>query len=567
MAFGTLLARALRYIVSDWKQSMSIRSISLATKKWLDDVRGKKFYKRYFEMEDRKRRTTTQLFSLLAVVSNLVYLIWVFHKLNLSFWWLSIPFFLAEIAGLFIFMSFCIISWYPRYHNPTGLPPKDIYSVDIFITACGEPYEIVYETTKAAEAIDYPQKKIYLLDDSGQADLEKLSKDIGAGYFARKVHADAKAGNLNYALQRTNGELVLTLDADQVPAKDILKRTIGYFNFSHVGFVQTKQSFKVPEGDPFCNSDSVFYNVMQPGKDSDNAAFSCGSGVVYRRKALEEIGGFSTWNLVEDLHTSMLLHANGWRSVYHNYPLTQGTAPTDIWGVYKQRTQWTADSLRIFFWDNPFKKKGLSLKQKFHYAHIGLVYLFAGFIMPFFYVLPILSLYTGQLVIHTEFWRYLVYRMPSLFCTAFTYKMAATPTSKMAATPTSYHRAINTWLGYFPCFIYGTLKALSNRKRKPPYRVNRKTSRPINGISTLTGILPQSLIVTLSIVSIPYAFIQQTGNLDLLLISSLWALLNVEKLHWICWAPFSIKLFRMYKLETAKGLSGREQMARPAQPR
>ena len=66
---------------------------------------------------------------------------------------------------------------------------------------------------------------------------------------------------------------------------------------------------------------------MQAGKDTDNAAFSCGSGVIYRRKALEEIGGFSTWNLVEDVHTSMLLHDRGWRSIYYNYPLTKGTAP------------------------------------------------------------------------------------------------------------------------------------------------------------------------------------------------------------------------------------------------
>jgi hypothetical protein len=41
-------------------------------------------------------------------------------------------------------------------------------------------------------------------------------------------------------------------------------------------------------------------------------------------------------------------------------------------------------------WDNPFKRKGLSIKQKFQYAHIGFVYLFAGFVMPLFYVIPII---------------------------------------------------------------------------------------------------------------------------------------------------------------------------------
>ena len=65
-----------------------------------------------------------------------------------------------------------------------------------------------------------------------------------------------------------------------------------------MGYVQSKQAFFLPEGDPFYNSDKVFYETIQSSNDQANAVISCGSGVVYRRRALEEMGGFATWNLV-----------------------------------------------------------------------------------------------------------------------------------------------------------------------------------------------------------------------------------------------------------------------------
>lgn len=412
---------------------------------------------------------------------------------------------------------------------------------------CGEPYEIISETLREAASIEYSKKRVFVLDDKGNPKVKELANKLGFGYFAREVHNDAKAGNLNYALQRTDGELILTLDADQIPDRDIIKKIFGYFRYRHIGFVQTKQIFKVPEGDPFCNSDPIFYNVMQLGKDTDNAAFSCGSGTMYRRKALEEIGGFSTWNMVEDLHTSMLLHEKGWRSVYHNHALSIGTAPTDIWSVYKQRQQWAADALRILFWDNPFKRKGLSIKQKFQYAHIGFVYLFAGFVMPLFYVIPIISLFTGKFVINTEFWQYLLYRTPSFLLTIYAYKAAL--------SPTPFYRAVHTWLGYFPCFIYGTLVTLVHRKSKPAYKVNKKTWDPTKKINQIIGILPQFLIILLSVVAVLYGFIQHTGSVDLLIINSIWAFWTIEKLHWICVAPFVIESYDKTVFPINKGIA------------
>jgi len=251
------------------------RGIWSAIKEWWADVLGTRVYFRFWEKEDRKRRLLGQFLTLITVVLGFSYLIWHFDYINWKFWY-SFIFFFAELIGLVLFEFFAVNSWFLRFHSPHGVPSEKPLSVDIFITVAGEPIELLKETVEAAVQIDYSNKKVYVLDDKGDVEYRRLTERYGCGYLAREEHDHAKAGNLNYALRRTSGDLILTLDADQVPQPNIVNILIGYFKFPLVGFVQTKQDFKVPKGDPFGNTDRIFYNVMQAGKDTDNAAFPCG---------------------------------------------------------------------------------------------------------------------------------------------------------------------------------------------------------------------------------------------------------------------------------------------------
>ena len=84
---------------------------------------------------------------------------------------------------------------------------------------------------------------------------------------------------------------------------------------------------------------------------------------------------FATWNLVEDFTTSYELLSRGWRSIYFPYVLSRGLAPATLPGVYRQRFQWCLDTMRLFFWDNPLWKPGLTWGQKRHFLIIMLSYL------------------------------------------------------------------------------------------------------------------------------------------------------------------------------------------------
>ena len=346
------------------------------------------------------RRREARIFSLMALVLGLAYLIWLGRLVLASRGSPDIFFFAAEILSYLLLCLLSYSTWRlrsPRLANPESQPRL---SVDILVPCCGEPLEIIQTTLKAVRRITYHPLEVYVLDDAGSEAVAALAQSLGFHYLSRPQaglpRADSKSGNLNFGMSESRGELILVLDADQVPAPEILNRLVGFFGQSQVGYVQSKQAFFLPEGDPFYNRDKVFYETIQLSNDQANAVISCGSGVMYRRQALQEIGGFASWNLLEDFTTSYELASQGWRGVYYPHALSRGLAPATLAGVYHQRFQWCLDTMRLFFWDNPLFKSGLSWPQKAHFLIVMMSYLTSGLVFPVFYTAPLLVYWRGQ---------------------------------------------------------------------------------------------------------------------------------------------------------------------------
>jgi cellulose synthase (UDP-forming) len=490
-----------------------------------DDLLSRKPYRRYLEREGRFRRVLGRILLVVNLIVGITYVVWMGGVLNFDVWYVTLPFYAAEVVSLLVTFCFAAIIWYPRHHRPTGPALAERPAVDVLIATCGEPVALLELTLKAAQQVHYANKTVYVLDDKASPAVRALAERYGCRYLSRSEHTDAKAGNLNDALNHTSGALILALDADQIPRPEILEHTVGYFHFADIGFVQTQQDFLLPQHDPFANSDELFYEVMQKSKDSDNAAFSCGSGVVYRRAALEQIGGFSTWNLVEDVHTSMLLHARGWRSVYHDHLLSTGTAPADIVAVANQREQWATDSLRILFWDNPFRYAGLSFAQKLQYFQIGIAYLVSALILPLFFVIPAWSIFTGQFLASTSALRYGAFRG--------VYFLATLLVLVVFQYPVDSRKPYRQWAGLFPVFFRAMLIALRSKNHKPQYHVTNKVAGPPPFITRLGAITPQLALLALNVVAIVYGLVRRTLPIGLLVVDILWA-------GWAVWSLWFI---------------------------
>jgi cellulose synthase (UDP-forming) len=363
------------------------------------DWRGRLPYRRFLDLADRSRRLRAQAFSLLTLTLGLTYLLWV-GRLSLRNGEFQDFLFLAAEALSFLLLALLAFDvWHLRYHRPEGLEPPQGQAVDIFITCCGEPLEIIRTTLRAVKRLSYDPVEVYVLDDAASPQVAALAQSLGFHYLSRPLAGltleDSKSGNLNFGLSRSQGEFILVLDADQVPVPEILSRLAGFFRLEGVAYVQSEQAFFLPEGDPFYNGDKIFYETLQLSNDQANAVVSCGSGVLYRRRALAEMGGFATWNIVEDFTTSYELVSRGWKGIYFPYALSRGLAPLTLAGVYRQRFQWCLDTMRLFFWDNPLLKKGLTRPQRLHFFIIMLSYLVSGLVFPIFYFIPLLVYWRG----------------------------------------------------------------------------------------------------------------------------------------------------------------------------
>ncbi|MGP2541141.1 UDP-forming cellulose synthase catalytic subunit [Yersinia sp. 2541 StPb PI] len=277
---------------------------------------------------------------------------------------------------------------WPLNRQPVAMP-DDINSwptIDLMVPTYNEDLGVVKPTIYAALGIDWPKDKIniYILDDGNRPAFKAFAAEVGVHYIARPTHEHAKAGNINHALKKANGEFVAIFDCDHVPTRSFLQLTLGwFFKDTKLGILQTPHHFFSP--DPFernlgrfrqtPNEGTLFYGLVQDGNDMWDATFFCGSCAVLRRSALDAIGGIAVETVTEDAHTSLRMHRKGYSSAYIRIPQAAGLATESLSAHIGQRIRWARGMVQIFRLDNPLLGKGLKLVQRLCYANAMLHFL------------------------------------------------------------------------------------------------------------------------------------------------------------------------------------------------
>ncbi len=266
-------------------------------------------------------------------------------------------------------------------------------SVDVFVTVYSEPVEVITRTVKAArDIVGFHQT--YILDDGGSDEIKAIAKDLGVGYIRRDGNEGAKAGNVNHALSVTNGEFFAIFDADFAARSNFLYETLPFFEDEHIAFVQTPQHYDnlhnmISRGAGFMQR--LFYRLIQPGKNRFNAAFCVGTNVVFRRSAIDRIGGMYQQSKSEDIWTSILLHEQGYRSIFIPDILAIGHTPDTIKAYSKQQLRWATGGFQILLKHNPLTKP-LTFDQKIQYLSTTSYYLH-GFAVMVLLMLPELHIF------------------------------------------------------------------------------------------------------------------------------------------------------------------------------
>ena len=321
--------------------------------------------------------------------------------------------------------------------------PHDWPTLDIYIPTYNEDPGILLSTIVAATQLDYPPSKtrVYVLDDGGtraklkQADpikareateraqaIRALCVEFGAHYRTRERNDHAKAGNMNAALPHTNGELLLMLDCDHVPSRDIARRTVGFFQADPKLFlVQTPHNFASP--DPLERNldthraspaeSALFYEVIQPGLDFWGTTFFCGSAAMLRRSVLDELGGFSGQTITEDAETTLDAISLGYATAYYSRPMVAGLQPDTFSSFIQQRVRWSQGMLQILLLKNPLKAPGLTWVQKLLYANFAHFWGFATARLILLLAPAVFLLFSVNLV-NTNAADLLAYSVPAL---------------------------------------------------------------------------------------------------------------------------------------------------------
>lgn len=405
-------------------------------------------------MTQKKRK----LWFVLLVVSSVVYVGWrLFFTLPLSYGLVSL------IAGLALFIAEVVSSLEALIHMrcisrsheismpdvPEGLWPH----VDVLIATHSEDASLLLKTVNGCRHMQYPDPAkvhIYLCDDTDRPEIAELAGRMGVGYFGLSENKHAKAGNLNNALEKTFSPLVATFDADMIPRREFLMKTVPYFFLPQmieedgrwrmrtedeidedykIGFIQTPQSFYNPDLFQFNffaeanipNEQDYFFRDVNLGRNASNSAIYAGSNTVISRQALEEVGGIRTGTITEDFATGIDIQTAGYTTYAIDTVLAAGLTPNDFTDLLKQRQRWGRGCVQavrsLKFWTSR-----LPLLSKLSY--LSCLFYWWTFIRRFIYILsPILYTLFGVLVVRCSLLELLFLWLPSYLIYNHTLKL------------------------------------------------------------------------------------------------------------------------------------------------
>lgn len=323
-------------------------------------------------------------------------------------------------------LYYCLKYLHEWYHYfsisvPTKPQSQRQYTVDILTTYCaGEPFEMLEETLTAIQKITYPHTT-WCCDEADDAAVKALCKKLDVQHVTRTVKKDAKAGNINNALQYATGELCVVMDPDHVPCPEMLDYVVPYFEDEKIGFVQIVQAYYnqreslVAKG--AAQQTYQFYGPMMMCMNTYGTVQAIGANCTFRRKALDSIGGHAA-GLAEDMHTAMQIHAKGWKSIYVPATLTRGLVPATLSSYFKQQLKWSRGTWDLLLYTYPKLFSKFTWRQKLHYFMLPFHYL-SGIIFFINFLIPVISLFTGYIPLRMDIVSFTLAAVPVLSMAVF----------------------------------------------------------------------------------------------------------------------------------------------------
>ncbi|ASY72770.1 Curdlan synthase [Sinorhizobium fredii USDA 205] len=441
-------------------------------------------------------------------------------------------------------------------------PESALPSVDIFIPTYNEPLDVLERTIVGALALDYPKDKlaVYVLDDGRRDWLKTFCEGRGAVHVTRSDNAHAKAGNMNNGLRVSSGDFVAVFDADFVPYRHFLKRTLPFFQDETIGIVQTPQHFF--NVDPvqsnlgleniWPDEQRLFFDEIAPSRDGWDVSFCCGSCSIARRAAVDTIGGFPTESITEDLLTTLSMLNKGYKTRYLNERLSMGLAAENLTGYFVQRERWCQGGIQTLYLHNgPLRGPGLSLFQRVMFLPMSWL---VQYLVRFAVLLvPIVYLWFGALPLYfTNVADYVSNQVPLL--TAYFLLM-------LWLAPTRYLPLVSTAVGTFATFrMLPTVLSSLMRPFGKPFKVTPKGSGNEENLFDAYTFIWIAAFIVVTAAGLLINIVPETAHIEgsFSTVAALWSGINIVVLviaSLICFEK-PRRLLQSFKLDEAAEVDG-----------
>jgi len=295
---------------------------------------------------------------------------------------------LVYLSYMFIslyMLSFFLLIYFKNKHQFFDYPESEKnYSVSFLVPGYNEA-ETIADTIKHIFDIDYDNiREVIVINDCSTDNTKQIVEELLEKYpkliLINNETNSGKAGALNRGIKIAQGDLIAVVDADSYPASDCLKKMAGFFDNPKTGAV-TCPVLARNRNKFWEKLQAIEYIAISFGRKLleyvDAIYVTPGPLALYRREALEEIGGFDPNNLTEDIEATWHLAYNGWQRKMCLSTSVTSTVPNKLKPWFIQRRRWNVGGLQCI---SKYKKS------------IGRKGMLGAFIIPFFIINMFLGL-------------------------------------------------------------------------------------------------------------------------------------------------------------------------------
>ena len=332
---------------------------------------------------------------LFIIVLGLGVFIYIFQSYFNTVWGLALLCTFMFIYAVFMNLSYKLqkrkLEKFPQVINPNYKP-----FVTVMIPAHNEE-GVIGATVQNILNMDYENFEVIVIDDRSSDNTASVIKDLEQKFekvtalIRQKDAFPGKSAVLNDALKLAKGEAILVFDADATVDPDFLSKLIPNLEPKDVGAVQARKVIRNKNTNLLTRCQNNEYTMdthLQLGRDSIKGAVELrGNGELIKRQALEDIGGWNNYTIVDDLDMSTRLHIKGWDVRFCIDAVVYEEGIIYIKPLYRQRRRWLEGTIRRYleYFDQVLFSKKMSLRSS-----LDMTAYITQFIMPGWFLMEIL---------------------------------------------------------------------------------------------------------------------------------------------------------------------------------